>query len=106
MNPGETVLEACQRELEEETGIRAHIGRLIAIYSSPDYVSEYRDGGRWQIVDLLFAAERIGGTLTTSDETAAANFFTAEETAPLRVLETHRQRIADAFNGASGTLVR
>jgi 8-oxo-dGTP pyrophosphatase MutT (NUDIX family) len=106
MEPGESAAEACAREYLEETGLVVHVGRLIGLYSSPDVLLDYGDGGCQQIVGLLFAVEVVGGTLGLSSETTATGYFTAAEVADLDLLPHHRERIADAFTGQVASFVR
>ncbi len=106
MEPGESAAEACARELREETGLRAHVGRLIGVYSNPHWLLEYADGTRCQMVGLSFEAEPIGGALGLSDETTEYGYFAADEIARMDVMDHHRERIADAFAGAASPFVR
>ncbi len=50
---GETLLEAARRELREETGMEAEIGRLVLVCEAIE------PGGR-HLVNLVFAAHRAG----------------------------------------------
>lgn len=43
---GESVTEACEREMWEETGLRVRVARLLGVYSSPHRLLEYADGIR------------------------------------------------------------
>jgi len=106
MEPGESATEACAREVWEETGLRVRVGKLIGLYSSPDYLIVYADGNRYQIVRLCFEAEPVGGSLGLSDETTEVCFATPEEIAVLDLIETHRICIADAPAGQAATFVR
>ena len=45
MDAGESVAEACAREVGEETGLEVRIERLIGVYSNPHRLLEYADGG-------------------------------------------------------------
>lgn len=96
---GESIEETCIREVWEETGLHVRVTRLIGVYSSPNMLLTYADGGHYQLVALSFEAEIIGGELTISDETSAFGYFTPEEIATLDLMEHHRERIADALIG-------
>jgi ADP-ribose pyrophosphatase YjhB (NUDIX family) len=96
MEAGESVVEACAREVWEETGLRVRIGKLIGVYSSPDYLLVYADGNRYQAVRLCFEAAPIGGHLGLSTETSEARYVSLAAMVELDVMETHQVCIADA----------
>ena len=106
MDAGESVTEACEREVLEETGLRVRAAKLKAVYSSPDYICEYEDGNRWHTVELFFLAHVVGGTLGISDETTDARFFLRAETDVLQLHKPDRDRLADAFADQSEVQVR
>jgi 8-oxo-dGTP pyrophosphatase MutT (NUDIX family) len=97
VEPGENVAEACAREMWEETGLEVRVARLIGIYSSPHFVLNYGDRGRFQVVACHFEVAPVGGALGLSNETTAIGYFSAPEIAELDLLEHHRERVADAF---------
>ena len=106
MEAGESVTEACAREVWEETGLRVEVGRLVGVYSNPHRLLEYADGNRFQVVGLTFLAVPVGGTLGLSDETTEAGYFTPAEIAALDLIEPHRDRIADVLAGQAAAFVR
>ena len=106
MEPGESAAEAVEREVFEETGLRVRATRLIGIYTSADWIIEYKDGNRHQLVAMSFEAEIVEGKLGLSDETTEAGFFTPEEIAKLDVVAHHPQRIADALACRQEAFVR
>lgn len=106
MEPGESASEACARETLEETGLQTHIDRLVGIYTSPNRITTYADGNRWQLVALCFEATVIGGELTLSDETTAYGYFSLAEIEHMDVMEHHIERIHDALLQQEAAFVR
>ena len=99
MDPGESVTEACAREVWEGTGLQVRVGKLIGVYSDPHQLVEYADSNRFQIVALNFKAEPIGGSLRITEETTDAVYFSLAEIDAIDLMEHHRERIVDAFMG-------
>ena len=97
MEAGESVTEACAREVWEETGLVVQVTRLIGVYTTPHLLAEYPDGNRWQIVVLHFEAEPVGGTLEAGDETTEARYFSASEVEHLSLSDLDRWRVLDGF---------
>jgi ADP-ribose pyrophosphatase YjhB (NUDIX family) len=97
MESGESITEACAREVVEETGLLVKVGRLIGVYSTPHRIIEYADGNRRQLVSHSFEAEVIGGELSLSDETTEFGYFTIDEIHTLDLMEHHRERIVDVL---------
>ena len=106
MEPGESVTEACAREVWEETGIHVRVGRLIGVYNSPHILVEYPDGNRLQLVMLYFAAESVGGTLRTSEETTDVGYYSRPDIEDMDMSDLNRQRVDDAFAAQAAAFVR
>jgi ADP-ribose pyrophosphatase YjhB (NUDIX family) len=115
---GESVSEAAQREVLEETGWSVELGSLIGVYSDPasqvvDYSSlanetgrSGMDRGRVQIVNLCFWAEAVEqGEPTTPEETLEMGFFPAD-LLPSPFVPIHRVRIEDGLAGRAEAFVR
>lgn len=94
---GETVAEACEREVLEETGLSVRVKRLVGVYSHPDQLVVYKDGHKAFIVAIHFEAEVISGEPGLSNETTDFGYFTLEEMEKLEMLGRHRERILDTF---------
>ena len=84
---GETVEAAVAREVEEETGLRTHVGRLVGVYSDPN-----RDP-RGHTVSVAFVLYRRGGSLAGADDADDARFFRLEALPPLAF--DHARILAD-----------
>jgi 8-oxo-dGTP pyrophosphatase MutT (NUDIX family) len=106
VDSGESVSEACEREVLEETGLIVRVKRLIGVYSDPHMMVEYADGNRFQIVALNFEAEVVGGVLIISNETTAVDFFDREQMKVLDIMQPHRLRLEDVWQGGLEPFIR
>ena len=103
---GESLAEACEREVFEETGLHVRVKRLIGVYSHPDQLVVYKDGHKVQIVAIHFEAEVVGGELGLSSETTDFGYFTLEDTERLEMLGRHRERIIDSLRNQSEAVIK
>lgn len=106
MDPGESITEACAREVLEETGLIVRVGRLVGVYTTPNMMVEYADGNRIQPVAFSFEAEAIGGELSLSDETTEYGYYSLDELKRMDLMEHHLERIIDAQAGQEAAIVR
>ncbi|MBN2085142.1 MAG: NUDIX domain-containing protein [Anaerolineales bacterium] len=106
MEPGESAVEACIREVKEETGLSVRVKRLVGIYTNPNRLLEYPDGNKFHLVALHFEAEVTGGELSISAETTDFGYFTLLEINAMDMLEIHRERIEDAVTGQIPAFMR
>jgi 8-oxo-dGTP pyrophosphatase MutT (NUDIX family) len=106
VDPGETVSEACVREVLEETGLQVRVKRLIGIYSHSDQLVVYPDGNKVQVVALLFEVEVTGGTAGLSDEVSDFGYFARDEMDGLEFLGRHRERVHDAYEKYSQPVIK
>jgi 8-oxo-dGTP diphosphatase len=66
---GETVEDACIREVKEETNLDVQILKLLGVYSDP-----FRDP-RGHTVSIVYICGVIGGNLIGGDDAAKAEWF-------------------------------
>ena len=103
---GESVAEACEREVFEETGLNVRVKRLVGVYSHPDQLIVYKDGNKAFIVAIHFEAEVIGGELGLSNETTDFGYFTLEEMEKLEMLGRHKERVLDTFENHQQAVIK
>lgn len=95
LEPGEDITSCCIREVEEETGFRIQVSRLIGIYSDPNHVVAYDDGEVRQSFSICFAGSIVSGTLRTSSESSEVAFVPIAEVETYDIHPSIRLRIAD-----------
>ena len=100
---GETLSQACVRELFEETGLKAEVVRLVGIYSDPQNSLHIAQGPEWHTVRVSFLCEITGGTITSSDETSEIRYFPIGKLPPL--ITDHALRIQDGLQARSETVI-
>jgi len=105
MEAGESLAEACAREVLEETGLQVAVKRLISVFSDPHWLLRYPDGNQLQFVIFHFEAECIGGKLMLGEETIDLQYYSRAEMASLVMHSLDRLRIADSFAGCEQTIV-
>lgn len=90
---GETLTQAVQREVMEETGIAVSVTGLIGVYSDPAHVIEFTDGEVRQEFSICFRADPTGGDLRTSDESKEVLWVSPTGLDELNIHPTIRLRI-------------
>ena len=106
MDSGESVAEACIREVWEETGLSVRVKRLVGVYSHSDQLAVYADGNKAHIVALHFEAEVISGEPGLSDETTDFGYFTVDEMEKLDMFGRHKGRIMDTLANQKEAFIR
>ena len=106
LESGESVTEACEREVLEETGLTVRVRRLVGVYSHPNQLVVYPDGNKAHIVALHFEAEVVGGELGLSNETTDYGYFTVHELEGLEFIGRHKERILDTLERRTEALIK
>ncbi len=106
MEPGEDITSCCIREVEEETGFKVNILRLIGIYSDPNHVVAYDDGEVRQAFSICFAANIVSGTLRTSSESSEVAFVPLTDLGVYDIHPSIRLRIEDYLANKTEPFIR
>ncbi|MBI5552983.1 MAG: NUDIX hydrolase [Desulfobacterales bacterium] len=93
---GETLAQAAEREILEETGLTIAAGEPIFTFEVVDRDAEGRVRFHYVIVDL--AAEFLGGDLRAGDDASDARWVAPEELAALGVHQRTRELLQLKFN--------
>jgi len=103
---GETADRAVVREVEEETGYRVEVVRLVGVYSDPSQTTiTYPDGNVNAYVAVAFECRVLGGAAALSDETAAVEWFEVDGL-PANFNTGHLVRLNDALAKQVGAFYR
>ena len=89
IKPGETLQEAAEREILEETGLIIKAGEAIFAFDLIEKNSNDDLLFHYVIVDL--AGEYVGGELKASSDASAAGWFSRAELANLNINQTTEQ---------------
>lgn len=106
IEPGESVVEGCEREFFEETGLRVRVIRLSGVYSNPDRLTVYPDGNKAYVIVLNFEVCLVGGELALSNETTDAQFFPVTDSVKMDLFHDHAEFIKDALAGKDSAFIK
>lgn len=77
---GETLGQAAEREVREETGIQVRAGAVVHVFELIDReAGEALPRFHYVVIDLM--ADYLGGEVTAADDASDARWFSAEELA-------------------------
>ena len=93
MEWGEEAFETAERELEEETGLHAEIGRVVGVFSRWYESNEAVSGNAGHVVGIVYEGTSVSGVLRTEFLSDAAN--TTDAAAGSRWTRHARSRTLD-----------
>jgi ADP-ribose pyrophosphatase YjhB (NUDIX family) len=80
IEPTETPAEAAVREIQEETGLRIELLRVLGVFGGPEFVVSYPNGDRTSYVSVGFEARVVSGELVPDgEEIVEAAYFTRDQ---------------------------
>jgi ADP-ribose pyrophosphatase YjhB (NUDIX family) len=91
---GDAPAAMVEREVLEESGLRARAARLVGVYDTN------REGGELEVMHaykIVFLCEDLGGEPRSSNETSDAGFFDLDEIPPLSGARTAPRHLRAAF---------
>lgn len=98
-DPGESITDTVVREVQEETGLRVEVVRLVGTYTNPNHVMAYDDGEVRQQFSLCFEARWISGEAhEDGTETKAVRWVDPAEIPSLNMHPSMRLRIRHALD--------
>ncbi len=103
---GESAAICCQREVYEETGLTVSLVRIIGIYTDPASICVYPDGNIHQSFVIGFETKVEDGSLNTSDESSAVEWFPPEEALKLNLIPDSRLCLIDLLANQTTAFIR
>jgi 8-oxo-dGTP diphosphatase len=91
---GEDPIDACAREMREETGLTVAVESLGGLYGRPD-----RDP-RGHTVTAVYVCRIVSGEAKGGDDAEEARWFPPEELAQTPLAFDHREVLAELLDGA------
>jgi 8-oxo-dGTP diphosphatase len=72
LEPDERPEDAAAREVEEESGLRVEVGRVLDVFAGPEFRHTYANGDRLAFMLAVYDGRVVGGAARADgDETAA-----------------------------------
>ena len=95
---GEKLSEACEREVEEETGLEIEVLELINVFDMIDKDELGKVKFHYVLVDFL--AKPVGGTERKSVEATEMKWVTHQEARAMDLTKTARKAIEELFGSS------
>ena len=105
LEPLETYVEAAERELLEETGIRVKKLRLFGLYSGPDREIHYPNGDVVYSLSVIFITDTYEGEISDSDSEVLEHRFFDRKDIPKELFAPDARPILDWKSAHTGVRV-
>lgn len=86
----ESIIEALEREIREETGLGVASLELFGVFSHPSRIVGYADGHVYRVLAIAFVAGVDDGAPRTSEESLELRFVARSELLSLDLTPAHR----------------
>jgi ADP-ribose pyrophosphatase YjhB (NUDIX family) len=96
----ETPAATVVREVQEETGLRVEVMRLIGLYSGSEFEWTYPNGDQARIISAFFACRVLDGVLVPDNEEFVALSYFERSNLPT-LMPRYVRMLRDAFAGHS-----
>jgi ADP-ribose pyrophosphatase YjhB (NUDIX family) len=106
MEPGESIVGAVCREVQEESSLKVAVDRMIGVYSDPEHVIEYSDGEIRQQFSICFACHILSGQPHAGEESCDLRFFSQDEIETMGLHPAQLIRLRDYWSDAVTPFVR
>lgn len=95
MEPEETYIEAAERELFEEVGIKVSDLKLFGLYSGDDRRIHYPNGDVVYSLSVIFITKKYSGQISDSDSEVLEHRFFSREDIPKELFAPDARPILD-----------
>ncbi|MEV0686850.1 NUDIX domain-containing protein [Nocardia sp. NPDC050378] len=93
-DPGESLSRTAVRETDEETGVAVELTGIVGIFTDPDHVIHYTSNDEVrQEFTVIYRAEAVGGTPTTSSESTRVEWVPIDRIPTLKMDPSQRKRL-------------
>lgn len=86
----ESIIEALEREIREETGLGVASLELFGVFSHPSRIVGYADGNVYRVLAIAFVVGVDDGAPRTSEESLELRFVARSELLSLDLTPAHR----------------
>ncbi|MCR5790079.1 MAG: NUDIX domain-containing protein [Lachnospiraceae bacterium] len=106
LEPVETFIEAAEREIAEEVGIKVRDLRLYGLYSGPVREIHYPNGDVVYSLSVIFITDSFEGRISDADSEVLEHRFFDRVDIPEDLFEPDARPILDWKNKKSGIIVQ